>query len=129
MKYNDERAENISLLTIAPRMDLNLMIPICSGAIDVKFIFVKEILKDKNIIHIISRPTNDDQPTFSWKNTTYNFIMPMLEHEGVNDYWNFSWIDYKIQLIKDSNTNKNNNEKGNNTLLLIIIIVGGIIIL
>ena len=74
--------------------------PLCYGAIDVKFVSVKEITEGKNIVHIISGPTNDKQPTFSWKNTTCDQSNPMRwYHEDVVDTWNFPWIDYQVQLF------------------------------
>ena len=107
MRYNnyqeDECSQNNAAWTIASRYDLNVNgvgRPLCYGAIDVKFVSVKEITEGKNIVHIISGPTNDKQPTFSWKNTTCDQSNPMRwYHEDVVDTWNFPWIDYQVQLF------------------------------
>ena len=107
MRYNnyqeDECSQNNAAWTIASRYDLNVNgvgRPLCYGAIDVEFVSVKEITEGKNIVHIISGPTNDKQPTFSWKNTTCDQSNPMRwYHEDVVDTWNFPWIDYQVQLF------------------------------
>ena len=107
MRYNnyeeDECSQKNAASTIASRYDLNVNgigRPLCYGAIDVKFVSVKEITEGKNIVHIISGPTNDQQPTFSWKNTTCDEKDPIRwYHEDVIDTWNFPWIDYEVQLF------------------------------
>ena len=107
MRYNhyqeDECSQKNAAWTIASRYDLNVNgvgRPLCYGAIDVKFVSVKEITEGKNIVHIISGPTNDDQPTFSWSNTTCHESNPIRWfHEDVVDTWNFPWIDYEVQLF------------------------------
>ena len=107
MRYNhyeeDECSQKNAAWTIASRYDLNVNgvgRPLCYGAIDVKFVSVKEILEGKNIIHIISGPSNDNQPTFSWKNTTCDVNNPTRwYHEDVIETWNFPWIDYEVQLF------------------------------
>ena len=107
MRYNkyeeDPSSQMNAAWTIASRYDLNTKgvgKNLCYGAIDVKFISVKELLEGKNIIHIISGPTNDDQPTFSWKNTTcYQSTPDRWFHEDVIETWDFPWIDYEVQLF------------------------------
>ena len=107
LRYNhykeDECSHNNAAWTIASRYDLNVEgvgKSYCYGAIDVKFISAKELLEGKNIVHIISGPTNENQPTFSWKNTTCHLSNPTRwYHEDVLDTWNFPWIDYEIQLF------------------------------
>ena len=107
MRYNhykeDPSSQNNAAWTIASRYDLNtegVGREYCYGAIDVKFISVKELLEGKNIVHIISGPTNDDLPTFSWKNTTCYLSNPdRWFHENVADTWDFPWIDYEVQLF------------------------------
>ena len=116
MRYNnyqeDEFSFNMPHLTIASRSDLSLM---CFGAIDVKYISVKELLLEKkNIVHIISGPSNDQQTTFSWSNTTCDSLSKDLwKHDGIVDTWNFPWIEYQVQLMKEYNNN--NNESNNNS--------------
>ena len=107
MRYNnyeeDECSQKNAAWTIASRYDLNVNgvgRPLCYGAIDAKFVSVKEISEGKNIVHIISGPTNDKQPTFSWKNTTCDLNDKIRWfHEDVVDTWDFPWIDYEIQLF------------------------------
>ena len=109
MRYNhykeDEFSKKNAAWTIASRYDLNVNgvgRPLCYGAIDVKFVSVKEILEEKNIVHIISGPTNDNQPTFSWKNTSCEINNPKRwYHEDVIDTWDFPWIDYEVQLFDE----------------------------
>ena len=113
MRYNDYKNDNLSLgnpaNTIAAREDLYSDTPKCHGAIDAKFVSVKELLEKKNIIHIISGPTNDQQETFSWLNTACEGAnLGNVSHIGQNNVWNFPWIDYSIQLI---NTNSDNNSE------------------
>ena len=108
MRYNkyeeDPSSQMNAAWTIASRYDLNtkgIGKNLCYGAIDVKFISVKELLEGKNIIHIISGPTNDDMPTFSWKNTTcFQSTPDRWFHEDVIETWDFPWIDYEVQLFK-----------------------------
>ena len=145
MRYNDfendELSENDPTYTIAARGDLRNS---CHGAIDAKFVSIKELLEGKNIAHIISGPTNDQQKTFSWSNTTCSKNKPdQLSHVGQNDIWNFPWIEYKIQLFdnnkpsedgKNGKENENQKNKGNNNsrntlIILIIFIVAFIIII
>ena len=107
LRYNnyeeDECSKKDAAKTIASRYDLNTKgvgKPYCYGAIDVKFISVKELKEGKNIVHIISGPTNDQQPTFSWKNTTcYENNPDRWYHEDVVETWDFPWIDYEVQLF------------------------------
>ena len=109
LRYNnyqeDECSQKNAAWTIASRYDLNINgvgRPLCYGAIDVKFISAKEIMEGKNIVHIISGPTNDKQPTFSWTNTTCHVSNPIRwYHEDVVDTWNFPWIDYEVQLFDE----------------------------
>lgn len=143
IRYNDyekdEYSKNDSTKAIASRGDLLSNHKSCHGAIDAKFISVKEILNGKYIAHIISGPTNDQQSTFSWLNTTCESNLEKLSHVGINDIWNFSWVDYKFQLFDNNNNNSenNNNSKNNNnsdnnkkfTKLLIIWIIVGIVVL
>ena len=101
--YEDESSKNNAAWTIASRYDLNtngVGKNYCYGAIDVKFVSVKELMEGKNIIHIISGPTNDNLPTFSWDNTTCFENNPdRWYHEDVLNTWNFPWINYDIQLF------------------------------
>jgi hypothetical protein len=107
MRYNkydeDPSSQMNAAWTIASRYDLNTKgvgKHLCYGAIDVKFISVKELLEGKNIVHIISGPTNDDMPTFSWKNTTcYQNTPERWFHEDVIETWDFPWIDYEVKLF------------------------------
>ena len=79
MRYNNYKNDNFSendpSNTIAARGDLADEDKSCHGAIDVKFVSIKELLEKNNIIHIISGPSNDQQPTFSWKNTHVKLIL------------------------------------------------------
>ena len=107
MRYNNYKEDPYSkgnaAWTIASRYDLNnkgIGKSYCYGAIDVKFISVKELKEGKNIIHIISGPSNDNLESFSWKNTTCYLNDPnRWFHENVVETWDFPWIDYEIQLF------------------------------
>ena len=109
LRYNDYQNDEISkgnaAWALASRYDLNDNIvakQYCFGAIDVKFISVKEIMEGKNIIHIISSPTNDQQPSFNWTNATCKYNnTDRWYHEGVLDSWDFPWIDYEVKLFKN----------------------------
>ena len=107
MRYNHYKEDPFSkgnaAWTIASRYDLNtegIGKEYCYGAIDVKFISVKELKEGKNIIHIISGPTNDNLPTFSWTNTTCYLQNPeRWFHDNVVETWDFPWIDYEVKLF------------------------------
>ena len=107
MRYNhykeDPSSKKNAAWTIASRYDLNTQgigRNLCYGAIDVKFISVKELIEGKNIIHIISGPSNDNLPTFSWTTTTCYYDSPTRWfHEDVAETWDFPWIDYEIKLF------------------------------
>ena len=133
---NDNFSSNISSNSIAGRGDLLNKQSICFGAIDAKFFSVKELLEGKLIAHIISGPTNDKQKTFSFSNNTCSESKneEKFSHKGVNDVWNFPWIDYKFQLfnknipVKDKESSKNNLSiylifAGIGAILIIIIII------
>ena len=119
LRYNDYKNDNFSenepSLTIASRYDL-FGVGFCNGATDAKFVSVKELLEGKFYTHIISGPTNDQQPTFSWENSTCHKSLPeMWYKEGLVDTWNFDWVEYKTQLFRLNNTNKEekDDEKDN----------------
>ena len=124
MRYNDYKNDNLTenkpSKTIASRGDLDEKSKSCHGAIDVKFVSIKELLEKNNIIHIISGPSNDQQPTFSWKNTTCESNMNKLSYKGQNEIWNFPWIDYNVQLF-EKNDNKDNNDNGDKSYIYWII--------
>ena len=144
MRYNDYKNDNLSYddpsLTIACRSDL--VYEGCFGAIDVKYISVKEIKEGKRKVHIISGPTNLQQPTFSWKNTTCDKKSPeQWYHDGIVEIWNFPGIEYEMGRIKntskeeDNPSNPNNKppspskEKENTLMIVIIAVSGGLIII
>ena len=145
MRYNNYKEDNLSssdpTQTIACRADLiDGQFKNCFGAIDSKIISVKEVLNNQLIQHIISGPTNDQQETFSWENTTCgDNIAYKLKRDGVNIVWNYSWVDYEIQLIEKNNnpdvqpteddSDENDDDNDDNKTWLIIGIVGGIIFL
>jgi hypothetical protein len=113
MRYNDYKNDNIShndpSKAISARHDLgDGNNTVCGGGIDSKFISVKELLEKKNLIYIISGPTNDQQETFSWSNHTCRDDKDRLSYTGINDVWNFPWINYNIQLFDNK---KNEEEK------------------
>ena len=138
MRYNDYQHDNFSegdpYSTIAARGDLRTKFKSCHGAIDVKFVSVKELLEGKNIAHIISGPTNDQQETFSWNNTSCESNPDKLTHVGHNDIWNFPWIDYKIQLLDNKPSEKKKQkekqkeeDKHNNKTFMYWIIFGVVV--
>ena len=137
MRYNDFKNDNESnneaSLTIACRYDLKYELERqhCYGATDAKFASVKELLEGKNNLHIISGPTNDQQPTFSWSNTTCENHYPgRYYHEGLVDTWSFPWIDYKLQLVNIQNDDDDkNDEKPDHTWIIIVGCVAGCLIL
>ena len=125
MRYNDYKNDNLSennpSKTIAARSDLKTNGKSCHGAIDAKFVSIKELLDKKNIIHIISGPSNEQQPTFNWSNTTCISNPDIMSHIGQNEVWNFPWIDYDVQLFnKNSNENPSDDETDNSFIYYII---------
>ena len=116
MRYNDYKNDKIShndsTKTIASRGDLgDGDDTYCGGAIDAKFISVKDLLEKKNIIYIISGPSNDQQKTFSWSNHTCRSDKGQLSYIGLNDVWNFPWIDYNIQLFDNKKSEEKEDQK------------------
>ena len=136
MRYNNYKYDDLSyghpILTLASRYDLiGGNYSACFGATDVKFVSVKELLEGKSYAHIISGPTNDQQPTFSWSNTTCNIINPdMWYTKGLIDTWNFDWVDYKSKLF-EFKKNEYNDDDGDDdhTLLIIGLCIGSVLIL
>ena len=129
LRYNDYKNDNFSYndssLTIAARYDLTSNK--CYGATDVKFISVKELLEGKFYAHIISGPTNEQQPTFSWKDTKcYKEFPDKYYHEGLVETWNFDWINYKLQFLKSRN---DDDEDDDSKILNIIISIISCVIL
>ena len=117
LRYNDYENDKLSnkdpSLTIACRQDLAKEDNICNGATDVKFVSVKELLEGKINAHIISGPTNEQQPTFSWSTTTCTKNFPdKWYHEGVVDTWNFDWVVYKSKFY-EFNGNKEDDDSDN----------------
>lgn len=90
------------------------------------------MLEGKNNIYLISGPTNVQQPTFSWDNTTCENHYPgRYYHEGTPQTWNFPWIDYKFQLV-NIKFDDDEHDDGSNIQKWIIIascILGAIILL
>ena len=142
MRYNDYKNDNLSnndpSKTIASRSDLgDNNLTLCHGAIDVKFISVKDLLERKNLIYIISGPSNDQQETFSWSNHTCRSDKDILSHVGHNDVWNFPWVNYNIQLFdKKANDVKEEQQTENTDIywiiaacLIIVIVIVLIIIM
>ena len=132
IRYNDYKNDSLSQndpsKTIASREDLrNDNFTQCYGAIDAKFISVKDLLEKKNLIYIISGPTNDQQETFSWSNTSCRCNRTNMSHIGHNDVWNFSWVNYSIQLFDGKNNNEEEEAKPDYELYWII--AAGLIVL
>ena len=137
MRYNDYKNDNLSendpSKTIASRSDLgDDEYTSCHGAIDVKFISVKDLLERKNLIYIISGPSNDQQETFSWSNHTCRSDKEILSHVGHNDIWNFPWVNYNIQLFDKKSDDVKEEQQSDNTdmywiiaacLIVIIVII------
>ena len=116
MRYNDYKNDNIShndpSKAISARHDLgDGNNTVCGGGIDSKFISVKELLEKKNLIYIISGPTNDQQETFSWSNHTCRDDKDRLSYTGINDVWNFPWINYNIQLFDNKKSEEKEDQK------------------
>ena len=139
---NDKFSNNDPSLTIACRNDLAEDSNSCEGATDVKFVSVKELLEGKIKAHIISGPTNEQQPTFSWSSTTCNKKYPDIwYHEGIVDTWNFDWVDYKTQFYEfnkkeddksddNSDDNSDDDSDDNHNVLIICLCTGaGIVII
>ena len=141
IRYNDYKNDSLSQndpsKTIASREDLrNDNFTQCYGAIDAKFISVKDLLEKKNLIYIISGPTNDQQETFSWSNTFCRCNRTNMSHTGHNDVWNFSWVNYSIQLFDGKNNNEEEEAKPDYELywiiaagLIVVIVIVVIIIM
>ena len=140
MRYNDYKhdieSKNEPNLTIACRYDLRYELERqhCYGATDVKFSSVKELLEGKNNMHIISGPTNVQQPTFSWSNTTCENHYPgRYYHEGLPETWNFPWIDYKFKLVNiqfdDDNDDGDDGGSDSHTWIIVVCCIVAFIIL
>ena len=147
LRYNNYQNDRISYndptLTIACRGDLAKNSTKCIGATDAKFVSVKELLEGKINAHIISGPTNEQQPTFSWSNTTCNSKNPdMWWHEGIIDSWNFDWVDYKTQFYEynkrdedtnddktDDNTDNDDDDDNNKEILIVILCIGSAVVI
>ena len=134
LRYNDYKNDNLShsepILTIAPRSDLES--DDCFGATDAKFFSIKELLEGKLYAHIISGPTNEQQPVFSWKETKcYSKYPDKYDHEGLVETWDFDWVDYELQLfnIKVEKIKDDDDEDDNNKIFIIFLSAGGISIL
>ena len=131
MRYNDYKNDNLSendpSKTIASRYDLgDSKDTYCGGAIDSKFISVKEMLDKKNIIYIISGPSNDQQDSFSWLNQTCKADKDKISYIGQNNVWNFPWIEYNIQLF---NGISGTSEEPKSNLYWIIGVVVGVVLI
>ena len=119
LRYNNYKEDEISkgnpVYAFSSRYDLSETSFTCNGGYDSKFISIKEIVEKKNVVHIILGPTNNQVPTFSWSNTTCNSKNPdKYYHEGVVETFNFSWLDYKFQLLNDEENIINNTNIDNN---------------
>ena len=132
-KYqSDEYTDNDPRNSIACRYDLldkdNEEIH-CYGASDAKFVSFKDLMEGKKL-YIISGPTNDNQPPFSWETTKcIEKQKEQFYQDSLIKTWNFSWIEYKMQLEdikKESGKDVENKDeqKKKNKLTLVIIIVG-----
>lgn len=138
LRYNNFKNDNLSFnkayLTIAARYDLDNNKNYCYGAIDVKYVSVKELFEGKSLVHIISGPSNDQLPTFSWSNATckpYNSID--YGYEGLIDVWNKDWVAYKTQLFEIQKTDdidppsEGNDKENNDTAVIALSIVCGVL--
>ena len=132
---NDDLSYNKAYLTIAARYDLDQTKTYCYGATDVKYISVKEILEGNSLVHIISGPTNDQLPTFSWSNATCKlYDSDKNEYEGLMDVYNKTWVDYKTQLFetqKNEDKEKDNteNDKESNVAIIALSVVSGVLLI
>ena len=97
---NDEFSEGKPNLSIAARNDLNKDNPSCYGATDAKFASIKEIkTKGTKMVHIIAGPTTNGQAPFIWSDSKCKDTDPIrFKVIGQVDKYNFSWIDYEINL-------------------------------
>jgi len=149
LRYNDFRNDNLSnnkaYLTIAARYDLDSKKDYCHGATDVKYVSIKELFEGKSLIHIISGPSNDQQPTFAWSNTTCRaYDGTERNYEGMIDVWNKDWVEYKTQLFQiqkkedepiETDTDKvvptddQSSGKPNNTVIIILGVVSGVLLI
>ena len=132
---NDDLSYNKAYLTIAARYDLDPNKTYCYGATDVKYISVKEILEGNSLVHIISGPTNDQLPTFSWSNATCKpYDSDKNENEGLIDVYDKTWVDYKTQLFetqKNEDKEKDNteNDKESNVAIIALSVVSGVLLI
>ena len=149
LRYNDFRNDNLSnnkaYLSIAARYDLDSKKDYCHGATDVKYVSIKELFEGKSLIHIISGPSNDQQPTFAWSNTTCRaYDGTERNYEGMIDVWNKDWVEYKTQLFQiqkkedepiETDTDKvvptddQSSGKPNNTVIIILGVVSGVLLI
>ena len=132
---NDDLSYNKAYLTIAARYDLDQNKTYCYGATDVKYISVKEILEGNSLVHIISGPTNDQLPTFSWSNATCKpYDSDKNEFEGLMDVYNKTWVDYKTQLFEtkkndDKEKDSTESDKESNVAIIALSVVSGVLLI
>jgi hypothetical protein len=138
-KYKtDEFSNNDPRNSIACRYDLldDQTENRCYGATDAKFASLKDLIEGKKL-YIISGPTNEDQPAFSWASTNcVEKRNKKIYPENLEQTWNIKWIEYKIQSEdlkktpgKDVETTKAEERNSGSKLHLILIIIGAVILL
>ena len=138
-KYKtDEFSNNDPRNSIACRYDLldDQSENRCYGATDAKFASLKDLIEGKKL-YIISGPTNEDQPAFSWASTNcVEKRNKKIYPENLEQTWNIKWIEYKIQSEdlkktpgKDVETTKAEERNSGSKLHLILIIIGAVILL
>jgi hypothetical protein len=98
---NDPLSKNDAGYAIACRRDLDRddKYKTCMGATDAKMASINDVKGKKNkVIRIINGPTNDQQPSFNWKNSKCvekgNFVF-----NGLPEKFEFTWIDYVTELF------------------------------
>ncbi len=84
------------------------------------------MLDKKNIIYIISGPSNDQQDSFSLLNQTCKADKDKISYIGQNNVWNFPWIEYNIQLF---NGISGTSEEHKSNLCWIIGVVVGVVLI
>jgi len=99
MRYNNYKVDPLSKndpeFSIASRMDLDVVDPLCFGATDSKLISVSQF-KQSRKINIISGPTSDQQPAFNVNNATCA-QNPKFTFVGMPDIYDFDWVEYSAK--------------------------------
>lgn len=107
LRYNDFENDKLSLnnpvYALAARYDLRTNnTNYCYGAVDAKFTSYNNLKgQTEKLIYLVNGPTNDQQPTFVWPNSTCISSNPKKwDYTGQVEEYDFEWIEYKSEYLK-----------------------------